>query len=123
MGKKGVKQVVQVGESAVAVIADTWWHAKNALEDLPVVFDHGPHAKGSSASIAAMLKEGLDSEQAFVGNQNGDAKAALASAAKKIEAVYAYPFQNHAPMEPMNATARYTPERCEVWVPTQNGEA
>src|SRR4029453_16480709 len=123
MGMKGVKQVVQVGESAVAVIADTWWHAKTALEVLPVVFDEGPNAKVSSASIAAMLKEGLDSEQAFVGNQNGDAKAALASAAKKIEAVYAYPFQNHAPMEPMNATARYTPERCEVWVPTQNGEA
>jgi isoquinoline 1-oxidoreductase beta subunit len=50
-------------------------------------------------------------------------KAAIASAAKKVEAVYAYPFQNHAPMEPMNATAKYTADRCEVWVPTQNGEA
>src|SRR5205823_12632614 len=56
-------------------------------------------------------------------NQNGDVKTAIAGAAKKVEAVYAYPFQNHAPMEPMNATAKYTPERCEVWVPTQNGEA
>src|SRR6266404_3136553 len=65
----------------------------------------------------------LSAAQAFVGNQNGDAKAAIASAAKKIEAVYAYPFQNHAPMEPMNATAKYTADRCEVWVPTQNGEA
>ena len=59
----------------------------------------------------------------FVANQNGDAKAAIAGAAKKIEAVYAYPFQNHAPMEPMNAAAKYTSDRCEVWVPTQNGEA
>jgi isoquinoline 1-oxidoreductase beta subunit len=42
---------------------------------------------------------------------------------KKVEAVYSYPYQNHAPMEPMNATARYTPDRCEVWVPTQDGEA
>src|SRR2546427_1548879 len=70
-----------------------------------------------------MLKEGLDADQAFVANQNGDVKAAIAGATKKIEAVYAYPFQNHAPMEPMNATAKYTPDRCEVWVPTQNGEA
>ena len=123
VGMNGVKKVVPVGDSAVAVVADTWWQAKTALDALPIEWDDGPNAKVSSATIAAMLKEGLDAEQAFVGNQNGDAKAALAGAAKKIEAVYAYPFQNHAPMEPMNATARYTPERCEVWVPTQNGEA
>jgi isoquinoline 1-oxidoreductase beta subunit len=122
-GMKGVQKVVQVGDSAVAVVADTWWHAKTALDALPIVFDEGPNAKVSSASIAEILKAGLDAEEAFVGNQNGDAKAALAGAAKKIEAVYSYPYQNHACMEPMNATARYTPERCEVWVPTQNGEA
>jgi isoquinoline 1-oxidoreductase subunit beta len=119
----GVKQVVQVGDSAVAVVAETWWQAKTALDALPIVWDEGENAKVSSATIAEMLKEGLDADQAFVGNRNGDVKAAIASAAKKVEAVYAYPFQNHAPMEPMNATAKYTPERCEVWVPTQNGEA
>jgi isoquinoline 1-oxidoreductase beta subunit len=119
----GVRHVVQVGDSAVAVVADTWWEAKTALDALPVVWDEGEHAKVSSTDIAAMLKAGLDADQAFVANQNGDAKAAIGSATKKIEAVYAYPFQNHAPMEPMNATARYTAERCEVWVPTQNGEA
>ena len=119
----GVKQVVPVGDSAVAVVAETWWQAKTALDQLPIVWDEGPNASVSSATIAEMLKEGLDADQAFVGNRNGDVKAAIASAAKKIEAVYAYPFQNHAPMEPMNATAKYTPERCEVWVPTQNGEA
>ena len=118
----GVKKVVRVGDSAVAVVADTWWHAKSALDALPVAWDEGANAKVSSASIAEMLKAGLDAPQAFVGNQNGDARAALAAAAKKIEAVYAYPFQNHACMEPMNATARYTPEKCEVWVPTQDGE-
>jgi len=112
-----------VGETGVAVVADTWWQAKVALDALPIVWDEGPNAKVSSASIAEILKEGLNAEQAFVGNQAGDAKAAIASAAKKIEAVYSYPYQNHAPMEPMNATARYTPERCEVWVPTQDGEA
>jgi isoquinoline 1-oxidoreductase subunit beta len=119
----GVKHVLQVGDSAVAVVADTWWEAKTALDALPIVWDEGPNAKVSSATIADALKEGLTADQAFVANQNGDVKAAIAGAAKKIEAVYAYPFQNHAPMEPMNATARYTADRCEVWVPTQNGEA
>jgi isoquinoline 1-oxidoreductase subunit beta len=120
---KGVKKVVPVGDSAVAVVADTWWQAKTALDQLPIQWDEGPNAKVSSASIAEMLKAGLSAEQAFVGNQNGDIKAALAGAVKKVEATYSYPFQNHAPMEPMNATARYTPERAEVWVPTQDGEA
>ncbi len=120
---KGVKKVLQVGDTAVAVVADTWWQAKVALDALPIVWDEGENAKVSSASIAELLKEGLDAEQAFVGNKNGDAKTALAGAAKKVEAVYAYPYLNHAPMEPMNATARYTPEKCEVWCGTQNGEA
>ncbi len=122
-GMKGVQKVVQVGDSAVAVVADTWWQARTALEALPIVWDEGENAKVSSASIAEMLKAGLDAEQAFVGNKNGDAKAAIAGAARKIEAVYAYPFLNHAPMEPMNATARYTADKCEVWCGTQNGEA
>jgi isoquinoline 1-oxidoreductase beta subunit len=122
-GMSGVRHVLQVGDSAVAVVADTWWEAKTALDALPIVWDEGPNAQVSSATIAAMLKAGLDADQAFVRNQNGDAKAAIAGAPKKVEAVYAYPFQNHAPMEPMNATAKYTADRCEVWVPTQNGEA
>lgn len=121
--RPGVKKVVRVGDSAVAVIADTWWRAKTALDALPLEWDPGPNAKESSATVAAMLKAGLDAPEAAVGNQNGDAKAALASAARVIEAVYSYPHQNHATMEPMNATARWTPERCEVWTPTQNGEA
>ena len=119
----GVRHIVPVGETAVAVVADTWWQAKKALDTLPIVWDEGPNAKVSSDAIAETLKEGLDAEQAFVGNQKGDARTAIAGAAKKVEAVYAYPFQNHAPMEPMNATAKFTPDRCEVWVPTQNGEA
>jgi len=122
-GMPGVKKVVQVGDSGVAVVADTWWHAKTAVDALPIVWDEGESAKVSSATIAEWLKAGLDAEQAFVGNENGDAKAAIAGAAKKVEAVYAYPYQNHAPMEPMNATARWTEDKCEVWCPTQNGEA
>jgi isoquinoline 1-oxidoreductase beta subunit len=119
----GVKKVVQVGDTGVAVIADTWWQAKTALDTLTITWDEGPNAKVSSADIAATLKEGLDAEQTFVGNKaGGDVKEALAGAAKKVEAVYSYPYQNHACMEPMNATVRWTPERCEMWGPTQNGE-
>ncbi len=123
-GRPGVKKVVQVGDSAVAVVADTWWRAKTALDALPIEWDYGPNARISQADIQQTLKEGLAfTGTTVVGNSNGDAPAAIAAAARKIEAVYTYPFQNHATMEPMNATARWTPERCEVWVPTQNGEA
>jgi isoquinoline 1-oxidoreductase subunit beta len=119
----GVKKVVPVGDYAVAVVADTWWRAKKAIDALPVEWDYGPNGAVQQADFNATLKAGLDAEQAVVGNSNGDVKVALAGAARKIEAVYAYPHQNHATMEPMNATARWTPERCEVWTPTQNGEA
>ena len=119
----GVKKIVRVGDSAIAVVADTWWQAKTALDAMPIEWDGGENARVSSASIAEILKEGLSADQAFVHNQNGDAKAAIAGAAKKIEAVYAYPFQNHACMEPMNATALYTADNCKVWVGTQDGEA
>jgi isoquinoline 1-oxidoreductase subunit beta len=122
-GKPGVKKVVQVGDTGVAVIADTWWHAKSALDAVTIEWDEGPNAKVSSASIAAFLKEGLDAPNAIVGNERGDAKKALGEAARTVEAVYSYPYQNHATMEVMNATARWTPDRCEVWCPTQNGEA
>jgi isoquinoline 1-oxidoreductase subunit beta len=123
-GMKGVKAVVKVGDTAVAVVADSWWRAKSALEALPIVWDEGANAKVSSASIADWLKAGLDDSQpAFVGNSHGDVESAIARAAKTVEAVYAYPYQNHATMEPMNATALWTSDKCEVWTGTQNGEA
>jgi isoquinoline 1-oxidoreductase beta subunit len=119
----GVKKVVKVGDNAVAVVADSWWRAKKALDALQVVWDEGENVKVSTASIAQWLKEGLDADEAFVGNQSGDVKSAIAGAAKKVEAVYSYPYQAHATMEPMNATAIYTADRCDVWCPTQNGES
>ncbi|MGB5763628.1 MAG: molybdopterin cofactor-binding domain-containing protein, partial [Sedimenticolaceae bacterium] len=119
----GVRAVLRVDDNAVAVVADTWWQADSALKVLPITWDKGPNAQVSSESIARMLNEGLHADDAFIGNQAGDADAALKGAAKTVEAVYGYPFQHHATMEPMNATARWTPDRCEVWCPTQNGEA
>src|SRR5262249_1710049 len=128
IGMPGGKKVVQVGETGVAVVADTWWQAKSALDGLPLVWDEGPNAKVSSATLADFLKTGLDADFAFVGNQTPHVKdaiagAATAGAAKRVEGVYAYPYENHACMEQMNATALYTDDKCEIWGPTQNGEA
>ncbi|HXW42603.1 MAG TPA: molybdopterin cofactor-binding domain-containing protein [Xanthobacteraceae bacterium] len=122
-GMPGMRQVMRVGDDAVAVVADSWWRAKSALAALPVVWDEGENANVSSATIAGFLKEGLDAEQAIVGNKAGDVGAALSGAAKVVEAVYSFPYRIHACMEPMNATALYAAERCQVWCPTQNAEA
>jgi isoquinoline 1-oxidoreductase beta subunit len=119
----GVKKVLSVDNNAVVVVADTYWNAKTALEKLPVQWDVGKSGEVQQDNVTAMLKEGLDASEAFIGNKAGDAKAAIAGAAKKVEAVYAFPWQSHANMEPMNATALYTPDKCEVWCGTQNGEA
>jgi len=120
---KGVQHVVQVDDASVAVVADTWWQAKTTLEKLPIVWDEGPNAKVSSASIDTFLKEGLDAKEAALGQKHGDVTAALAGAAKKVEAVYATPFLNHATLEPMNCTAKVTADQVEIWVASQNGDA
>jgi isoquinoline 1-oxidoreductase subunit beta len=119
----GVVRAVRVNESTVAVVADTWWRAKTALDALPIVWDEGEGAKASTASIAAHLKTGLASEDAFADIDDGDALKTYAAAPRKVEAVYATPFLSHATMEPMTATVRITADRAEVWVPTQNAEA
>ena len=121
--RPGVRGAVKVDDSTVAVVADTWWHAKTALEALPIVWDEGPGASQTSARIAEHLKEGLTAANAYAGRNEGDALKAIEGAAKKVEAVYSTPFLAHATMEPMNCTARITPERGEVWVATQNSEA
>jgi len=122
-GMRGVKHVLRVDDETVAVVADTFWRAKAALDALPIVWDEGAGAKVSSETITAMLREGLSAETAFVGNRSGDARAVLAKASRVIEAEYGFPYQNHAPMEVLAATVRWTPERCEVWGPTQVAEA
>ena len=119
----GVRKVVAVGDNAVAVVADTWWRANQALEALPITWDLGENATASSAETAKRLEQGLESEDTFLGNDAGHITGALVEAAKTVEARYSYPHQAHATMEPMNATALWTPDKCEVWCPTQNGEA
>ncbi len=119
----GVKGVVQVGDNAVAAVADTWWRANKALKAVEIEWDLGEGANLSQDGINERLDEGLTAETKLIGNQAGDIKAGLKSADKVVEATYAYPFLNHACMEPMNATAKWTEDFCEVWCPTQNGEA
>jgi isoquinoline 1-oxidoreductase subunit beta len=119
----GVKKVVKVKDSAVAVVADTWWRAKTALEALPIVWDEGASASVSSATIADKLREGLTSSETNGDWGDGDAVTAIASAAKKVDAVYATPFLAHATMEVMNCTVKLSADKAEAWVPTQNLEA
>jgi isoquinoline 1-oxidoreductase beta subunit len=122
-GMPGVKKVVKVKDSAVAVVADTWWRAKRALDALPIVWDEGPNASQSSATIADMLKEGLNAAATNGDRKNGDALKAISEAPKKIEAVYSTPFLAHATMEVMNCTVKLSADRADAWVPTQNLEA
>jgi isoquinoline 1-oxidoreductase subunit beta len=119
----GVRHVLRVGETAVAVVADTWWQANQALKALNITWEESPNDKVSSETIYALLQQGLDAKDGvFIGNKAGDAAQAIGNAAKKIETVYFAPFENHFTMEPMNCTARVTADRCEVWGATQNGE-
>jgi isoquinoline 1-oxidoreductase beta subunit len=123
LSMKGVKKVVPVGENAVAVIADTFWHAKKGMDQVNITWDNGSNENTSSVGIKKMLEEGLTANETFIGNTNGNTNEAFTKASKTIEATYFYPFLSHATLEPQTATAKWTPEQCEAWVPTQDGEA
>jgi isoquinoline 1-oxidoreductase beta subunit len=119
----GVKRVVQVDETTIAVVADTWWRAHKALQALPIKWNEGENASFGMEQLHSMLNEGLTAEEAFVGNEQGDVKAALENAAQVVEADYHYPWQHHVTMEPMNALALVTDDKAELWVATQDAEA
>lgn len=119
----GVKAAVKVNDSTVAVVADTWWRAKLALDALPIVWNEGPNAGVNSAAIDAHIKSGLTADAPYVSRREGDALAAIKASAKQVEGTYSTPFLAHATMEPMNCTARVSADRAEIWVATQNGEA
>ncbi len=115
---KGVRRVVRMPD-AVAVVADSWWRAKRALEALPIEWNDGGNGALSSAKIADVVRAALDSEKSQVGRADGDVVAGLASAARRVEADYEVPFLAHATMEPQTCTAHVTKEGVEVWAPTQ----
>ena len=120
-GLRGLIKVVRL-EDAVAVVADNWWRANQLLKALPIEWDVGANGNATTASIREFVRTGLDDPAAAVARNDGDVDAALAQAAKVIEAEYAAPFLNHAPLEPMNCTALVRDGKVEVWAPTQNAE-
>ena len=114
----GVRQVVQIS-SGVAVVGDGYWPAKQGRDALKVTWDEGPVAQVSSASISSLFAQRA-SQDGAVARHDGDAVAALAGAAQRVEAVYEMPFLAHATMEPMNCTAHVRAGAVDIWAPTQN---
>jgi isoquinoline 1-oxidoreductase beta subunit len=118
--RKGIRQIVKLPD-AVAVVADSWWQARQAVAALPIVWDDGGNATVSDGTIEAALRSGL-AQADGIGRSDGDVAAAFAKAARRIEAEYRIPFLAHATMEPQNCTARVGPDRVEVWAPTQDAD-
>jgi isoquinoline 1-oxidoreductase beta subunit len=113
----GVKNVIQIS-SGVAIIADSTWTAMQGRRALDVKWDEGANAEVSSETISKLFADRA-AQSGVEARKEGDAPAALASATKKIDAVYEAPFLAHATMEPQNCTADVRADRCDVWAPTQ----
>ena len=120
--RRGIVKVLNMGEF-VAVVADNWWRAKEALREVVVDWDVGEHGTLSSAAIMAHFKEGMQQTELAVARNDGNATEALSKAAKVVEADYFTPYLAHATMEPMVCTAWLQGDTLEVWSSTQNPEA
>jgi isoquinoline 1-oxidoreductase beta subunit len=120
-GRRGIKAVVRL-KDAVAVVADNFWRAKQALADLKITWDEGPAAQTDSAQFRAAYRAALDGPAANALDR-GDAVRALGGAAKRVEALYEVPHLAHATMEPLNCTAHVQPGRVDIWMGTQFPEA
>jgi CO/xanthine dehydrogenase Mo-binding subunit len=114
---KGVRQVVNLGD-VVAVVADHMWAAKQGLAALAIRWDDGPNASISTADVVHGLDE-ASQQPGVVARKQGDPTAAIAAAAKQLDAVYQVPFLAHTTMEPMNCTVHVRKDGCEVWTSSQ----
>jgi isoquinoline 1-oxidoreductase beta subunit len=103
----------------VAVVADSWWRAKTALDKLPITWDAGPNAHRGTADLVAEFRARLDRKGPTPVDE-GDVEAALRRATKIVEAEYQLSHQAHAQMEPPNCTAQVSADRAEIWLGTQS---
>jgi isoquinoline 1-oxidoreductase subunit beta len=109
--------------TGVAVVADYTWAAMRGREALRVEWERGPNAAFDSGLFLQQMREALGQKQdGYFVRDDGDAPAAIQSAAKTLEATYEFPFQAHAAMETMNCVADVRADSCEIWVPTQAPE-
>lgn len=119
----GIRKVVNL-DTAVAVIADGYWQAKQALDKLRVVFEESGNATVEQSEIFGQFASDMDAAIAngdeIVDFETGDVDAAMATAARTVEAEYRVPYLSHATMEPMNCTAWVHDDICELWTGTQN---
>jgi isoquinoline 1-oxidoreductase subunit beta len=120
-GRRGVLQTVAL-PAAVAVVADSYWRAQQALAALPVEWDFGAGAGSASTVWEREFMAALDGDGA-VAEATGDATAAFEAAATVVEGDYLAPYLAHACMEPLNCTVAVTADRVDVWVGTQNPES
>ncbi len=106
--------------AAVAVVADTWWRAKTALDLMPIEWDVGANGSRTTAELFQADFETMKQPGTVVLEEGGSYAAAKDKAAKVVEATYTVPYLAHARMEPGNATAMVTPDRVDVWTGDQS---
>ena len=120
--RRGIVKVLNLG-SFVAVVADNWWRAKEALREVSVEWEVGEHGTLSSAAIMTHFKAGMSQPELAIARNDGNTLEALAKSAKVVEAEYFTPYLAHATMEPMVCTAWLQGDKLDVWSSTQNPEA